>query len=95
MKTLKNFIDEGLFRKNQRLMDHENPKMIIYDIIQRLIYSFEEYGKFNEDELNKDDFFNRIYDLFDKEDGFDSVYLLYNAWVNNTINNTNVNKYLK
>lgn len=95
MKNLTEVINEGLFKKKPKLKDHENPKMIIYDIIQRFIYSFEEYGKFNEDELNKDDFFNRIYDLFDKEDGFDSVYLLYNAWVNNTINNDNVDKYLK
>ena len=54
-----------------------------------------EYGKYYEDELDTDDFFSKIYNLFDKEDGFDSVSLLYRAWVNNTINENNINQYIK
>lgn len=95
MKSLTEYTNEGLFTRKQKLKDHENPKEIIRDIIKKFIFAFDEYGKYYEDELDTDDFFSKIYDLFDKEDGFDSVSLLYRAWVNNTINENNINQYIK
>lgn len=95
MKTLKETINEGLLKKKQQLPDHENPKEIIYNIIQRFIFAFEEYGVKNDTELDYDDFFSKIYGLFDKEEGFDSVYLLYQAWRNKTINRNNLDKFVK
>ncbi len=95
MKSLTEYTNEGLFTRKQKLKDHENPQEIIYNIIQEFIFAFEEYGKYYEDELDIDDFFSKIYGLFDKEDGFDSVCLLYKAWVNNTINRKNIDKFVK
>lgn len=95
MKTLSEKIDEGFFRKKEELPDADNPKEIITDIVRRFIFAFDEYGPIDEDNIDYDDFFSKIYDLFDKQEGFDSVHLLYRAWVKGTINLDNIDKYVR
>lgn len=73
MKDLKDMLNEGILDTKQ-----VNTQDLVNQLVESLERSFEDYGK--TDQVDSEDFFNRMADIMEKENVWDNIYLLYRVW---------------